>query len=69
VDELNSENDLTEAATIIANYFPEVVPRLLAEHVPDERGRCRGCPSNNRPAPPSPCGLRTLAELALAQSP
>jgi hypothetical protein len=66
VNQETFEHDLTEAASILARHFPEVAPRLLADHVPDARGRCRGCPSNNHPAPKSPCGLRVLAQLTLA---
>jgi hypothetical protein len=46
--------------------MPDVVARLLAEHVPDQRGRCRGCgfPGTGTPYVPSPCGLWLVADAA-----
>jgi hypothetical protein len=46
--------------------MPDVVQRLIIEHVPDENNRCRGCtrPGTGRPNEPWPCSLRTLAEQA-----
>lgn len=47
-------------------WMPDVVARLLAEHVPDARGRCRGCgfPGTGTPHVPSPCSLWLVAEAA-----
>ena len=46
--------------------MPDVVQRLIVEHVPDENNRCRGCtlPGTGRPNEPWPCSLRKLAEQA-----
>ena len=46
--------------------MPDVVQRLIVEHVPDENNRCRGCtlPGTGRPNEPWPCSLRELAEQA-----
>jgi hypothetical protein len=46
--------------------MPDVVVRLIVEHVPDENNRCRGCtlPGTGRPNEPWPCSLRKLAEQA-----
>lgn len=46
--------------------MPDVVARLLAEHVPDRKGRCRGCgfPGTGSPYIPSPCGLWFVADAA-----
>jgi hypothetical protein len=46
--------------------MPDVVQRLIVEHVPDENNRCRGCtlPGTGRPNEPWPCSLRKLAERA-----
>jgi hypothetical protein len=46
--------------------MPDVVARLLAEHVPDRKGRCRGCgfPGTGTPHVPSPCALWLVAEAA-----
>jgi hypothetical protein len=46
--------------------MPDVIARLLTEHVPDERGRCRGCgrPGTGIPYRPAPCALWTVADEA-----
>jgi hypothetical protein len=46
--------------------MPSVITRLLAQHVPDEHGRCRGCgmPSTGTPHVVAPCGLWEIAEAA-----
>jgi hypothetical protein len=46
--------------------MPDVVARLLADHVPDGKGRCRGCgfPGTGSPYIPSPCGLWLVADAA-----
>ncbi len=43
---------------------PDLVARLLAAHVEDERGRCKGCMQDDRLRPPWPCGPREHARLA-----
>jgi hypothetical protein len=47
--------------------MPDVVARLLAEHVPDAYSRCRACglPGTGTPYVVSPCSLQTVAEAAL----
>lgn len=60
----NNENDLTEAAEIIARSFPEVPERLRAAHTAGPDGRCVGCQWINQPQPKWPCGPRALADLA-----
>jgi len=43
-----------------------VVPHILATHVPDEHGRCRGCvPGDDRLRPQWPCGPQGLAQAAV----
>jgi hypothetical protein len=46
--------------------MPEVIARLLADHVPDALGRCRGCgmPGTGSPYLTAPCGLASVAEAA-----
>jgi hypothetical protein len=46
--------------------MPDVVARLLAEHLPDRKGRCRGCgfPGTGTPHVPAPCALWLVAEAA-----
>jgi hypothetical protein len=51
-------------AATIARHFPEVIPVLMAQHLPGPDGRCRSCRSGNRSAPLWPCSLRILAETA-----
>ncbi len=43
---------------------PDAVAGILADHRPDEHGRCAGCMLDARMRPPWPCGLRGLAEKA-----
>jgi hypothetical protein len=60
--------DATEPTGVAAQLarMPDVIARLLVEHVPDENGRCRGCglPGTGTPYVPAPCGLWTVAEAA-----
>jgi hypothetical protein len=51
---------LAEAAAIVTGW-PLVRDRLRAAHVPDARGRCRGCTSQTRDAPRWPCALALVA--------
>jgi hypothetical protein len=46
--------------------MPAVVARLLREHVPDQKGRCRGCgfPGTGTPYLEAPCGLWIVADAA-----
>lgn len=48
--------------------MPDVVARLLAEHRPDARARCRACrtPGTGTPGAPWPCTLARLARAAQA---
>jgi hypothetical protein len=50
---------------------PDVVDRLLAEHVPDDSRRCRACtrPGLGTPMKPWPCGLYKLAMAAKRRGP
>jgi hypothetical protein len=58
----------TEGSSVAAQLarMPDVVARLLTEHVPDRNGRCLGCgfPGTGTPYPWYPCGLRLVAEAA-----
>ena len=60
--------DATEPWEVAAQLarMPEVIARLLAEHVPDEHGRCRGCgrPGTGTPYLLAPCDLWTVADAA-----
>jgi hypothetical protein len=49
-----------EAAEIVTGW-PLVRERLRAAHVPDGKGRCRGCTSQMRSAPLWPCALALVA--------
>ena len=55
----------TQLAEILAG-MPDVIGRLIVEHLPDEHARCRGCtsPGTGRPNVPWPCSLRKLADEA-----
>lgn len=46
--------------------MPETTRRLLVVHVPDERGRCRGCttPGTGIPSAAWPCVLHFYASAA-----
>ena len=61
--------DATEPSPVAAQLarMPDVVARLLAEHVPDTYGRCQACglPGTGSPYVISPCSLQTVAETAL----
>jgi hypothetical protein len=58
----------TEPSPIAAQLalMPAVVARLLAEHVPDSRGRCQGCgmPGTGSPYLAWPCALWLVADAA-----
>jgi hypothetical protein len=60
--------DVTQPSGLAAQLarMPEVVARLLAEHVPVRHGRCRGCgrPGTGTPHVPSPCALWVVADVA-----
>jgi hypothetical protein len=60
--------DATEPSDLAVQLarMPDVIARLLIEHVPDEKGRCRGCglPGTGTPYVLSPCGLWIVAEAA-----
>ena len=43
---------------------PDLVARILAEHTPDDDGRCEGCALDSSLREPYPCGPRVLADLA-----
>jgi hypothetical protein len=47
-------------------WQPEIIRRLLARHVPDGGGRCRGCtiPGTGLPGGRWPCVLHFYAEAA-----
>ena len=58
-----ARDGFTECAEAIASD-PDLVRRLLAEHVPDDAGWCR----RHRAHPERhPCSIRRLAELAAGQ--
>jgi 2-keto-3-deoxy-galactonokinase len=46
--------------------MPDVIARILANHVPDDRGRCRACgmPGTGTPYVRWPCSLASVAEVA-----
>lgn len=46
--------------------MPTVITRLLAQHVPDTHGYCRGCgmPGTGTPHLVAPCGLWEVADAA-----
>jgi hypothetical protein len=46
--------------------MPDVIGRLIVEHLPDEHARCRGCtsPGTGRPNVLWPCSLRMLIDEA-----
>jgi hypothetical protein len=54
----------TFAALLTAH--PDAVERLIAEHVPDDHGRCRGCtrPGTGVPGEHWPCTPRLVADAA-----
>jgi hypothetical protein len=56
---------MTELARALAAQ-PDVVARLLTDHVPDDKGRCRGCtrPGTGTPMDYWPCTLSTAADAA-----
>jgi hypothetical protein len=56
---------MTELARALAAQ-PDVVARLIADHVPDDKGRCRGCtrPGTGTPMDYWPCTLSTAADAA-----
>lgn len=52
-----------EMATILAT-MPDMWRAVLAEHGPDQRGRCRACRDLHGEAPLVPCLIRQVAEEA-----
>ena len=44
--------------------MPDLLARALAEHVPDENGRCRECRADDGTSAPWPCAMRLLADEA-----
>jgi hypothetical protein len=56
----------TEGSSVAAELarMPDVVARLLIEHVPDRNGRCLGCGLPGTGSPYLPCGLWLVAEAA-----
>jgi hypothetical protein len=44
--------------------MPDLLARALAEHVPDDHGRCRECRSDDGTSAPWPCAMRLLADEA-----
>jgi len=44
--------------------MPDLLARALAEHVPDDHGRCRECRADDGTAAPWPCAMRLLADEA-----
>jgi hypothetical protein len=49
-------------ASILAG-MPDLVHRILSEHVPDDRGRCQECRGSS-PTAAWPCVLREMGEEA-----
>jgi hypothetical protein len=58
------ERILAGVARILASRHPEVVEKLLVEHVADASGRCAACRSTSTGSPVWPCALRNVAEQA-----
>jgi hypothetical protein len=60
--------DATEASPVAVQLarMPQVVEALLAEHVPDATGRCRGCglPGTGSAYLAWPCSLWAVADRA-----
>lgn len=48
----------------VMSGMPDVWRRVLAEHVPDERGRCHACRDERGISAPWPCVTRGIAEQA-----
>lgn len=48
----------------VMSAMPDVWRRVLAEHVPDERGHCRECRSAQGVSAPWPCLTYGIAEQA-----
>lgn len=57
---------MSNFARELAN-LPGVAQRLLAEHLPDGRGRCRACtrPGTGIPGTAWPCALQLYAAAAV----
>lgn len=51
-------------AEVLALYYPYLWPKLQAQHVPDDRGRCAACRWHRTGAPRWPCTLRLVADEA-----
>ena len=60
--------DATESSPVAAQLarMPQVVEALLAQHVPDTSGRCRGCglPGTGSAYLAWPCSLWLVADSA-----
>jgi hypothetical protein len=60
--------DATEPSPVAAQLarMPRVVETLLSEHVPDAKGRCRGCglPGTGSAYLAWPCSLWLVADTA-----
>jgi hypothetical protein len=50
------------AEILAATYTPEAVRAILAEHMPDESGHCRGCRLPSTAAPVWPCRLYAIGK-------
>lgn len=63
----DEHSGLREATRFIAAQ-PSGPQRLLARHLPDEQGRCRGCtvPGYGTPDKPWPCVITKMAQAAAA---
>jgi hypothetical protein len=61
---MTPERALFLAAAREIARMPGMVDKLIAVHVADADGRCRGCPSTRDIAPIWPCRLREVADLA-----
>lgn len=48
----------------VMSAMPDVWRRVLAEHVPDQRGQCRECRNAQGVSAPWPCVTRGIAEQA-----
>ena len=60
---------MNELSRLMAG-LPDVVNTLLAKHVPDDHGRCRGCTKAGTGLPEKtwPCSLHWFANTAKCES-
>ena len=58
--------DRTYQFAVELTRMPATVDRILADHTPDERGKCKGCHTDDRRREPWPCVVRWAAERAQA---